>query len=164
MNAIFFGLKRAFHGTLRITRRTLARVGLTAARFDLMYAVHEDGEQGTFQRDLRDTLGVSAPTVSRMLASLEELGLVRRKPLMGDRRHRLVTLTQTGRRCIRRAIRLFIRSGRIQLAVDSALCPDGWHDEMASLFAMSDCDGMLQRVRDAYGDIAALYYRWHPDD
>ena len=35
MNAIFFGLKRAFHGTLRIARPMLTSLGLTAARFDL---------------------------------------------------------------------------------------------------------------------------------
>jgi hypothetical protein len=32
MNANFFGLKRTFHGTLRITRPSLAKLGLTAAR------------------------------------------------------------------------------------------------------------------------------------
>ena len=41
MHAIFFGLKRAHHGTLRITRRALIALGLTAARFDLLYAVQD---------------------------------------------------------------------------------------------------------------------------
>jgi hypothetical protein len=39
MDATFFSLKRAFHGTLRLTRVTLAKLGLTAARFDLLYAL-----------------------------------------------------------------------------------------------------------------------------
>ena len=46
MNAIFFGLKRAYHGTLRIYRRALANLGLTAARFDLLYAAREYRRNG----------------------------------------------------------------------------------------------------------------------
>jgi DNA-binding MarR family transcriptional regulator len=79
MNANFFGLKRAFHGTLRITRASLTKPGLTAARFDMLYALPRDSqrfEQGMWQSDLRRQIGVSRPTVSRMLGSLEQLGLV----------------------------------------------------------------------------------------
>jgi DNA-binding MarR family transcriptional regulator len=162
MNQIFFGLKRAHHGVLRITRSALAKLGLTAARFDLMYVVHD--WKGVTQRELRGALGVSAPTVSRMLASLEELGLLRRKRTPYDRRQRLVELTDPGRRCIRDAMRQFIKWGAAQLMVDSALCPGGWHDDMACLTAMDTCDGCLSHLRDAYGDVATLYYRWHPDD
>ena len=79
MNAIFFGLKRAYHGTLRIYRHALARQGLTAARFDLLYAAREYRRHGVRQSSLRRALGVSAPTVSRMVASLEALGLLRRE-------------------------------------------------------------------------------------
>lgn len=74
MHAIFFGLKRAHHGTLRITRRILAALGLTAARFDLLYAVKKATRYGVNQSALRKVLGVSRATVSRMLASLEERG------------------------------------------------------------------------------------------
>ena len=82
---IFFGLKRAHHGTLRITRKLLAAFGLTAARFDLLYAVKKE-RRGILQSALRKVLGVSRATVSRMLASLEELGLVRRTFAKQDRR------------------------------------------------------------------------------
>jgi DNA-binding MarR family transcriptional regulator len=162
MNAIFFGLKRAHHGVLRITRRALARLGMTAARFDLMYAVHKQFYMT--QRRLRNVLGVSAPTVSRMLASLEELGLLRREPALGDRRQRHVLLTDAGRKCIRKAIRRLIRSGSAQLAVDSALCPERWVDGDACFLAMQACDSALSAIRHAYRDVASLYFRWHPDD
>jgi DNA-binding MarR family transcriptional regulator len=157
MNTIFFGLKRAFHGTLRLTRRALARLGLTAARFDLLYIVLRHGKF-MVQRDLRQALGVTAPTVSRMLASLEELGLVRRQPLEEDLRHRSITLTRAGRERIQRAIRHFVRSGYAKLALDSALCPDEWYDALACSRASSVLDATLGRVRDAYGDSATSDY------
>jgi hypothetical protein len=68
MHAIFFGLKRAHHGTLCITRSVLAAMGLTAARFDLLYAVMTSRE-GLAQSALRKLLGVSRATVSRMLTT-----------------------------------------------------------------------------------------------
>jgi DNA-binding MarR family transcriptional regulator len=120
MHAIFFGLKRAHHGTLRITRRVLAALGLTAARFDLLYAVKET-RAGILQSALRKVLGVSRATVSRMLASLEELGLVRRSVSKKDRRQKLIELTTKGRWRIAFAHRQFTRSGWAQLAIDSAL-------------------------------------------
>ena len=164
MNAIFFGLKRAYHGTLRIYRHALAKQGLTAARFDLLYAAREYRRNGVRQSSLRRALGVSAPTVSRMVASLEALGLIRRERLEHDRRQRLVLLTKAGRRCIHRAVVVFIRSGRAQLAVDSGLCPDRWHDDWACLAATDACESTLNRFRHAYRDRAKLQYRWHPDD
>jgi DNA-binding MarR family transcriptional regulator len=163
MNQIFFGLKRAHHGVLRITRPALARLGLTPARFDLLYALH-GREWGVSQRSLRGILGVSAPTVCRMLASLEKLGLVRRELEYGYRRRRNVRLTEEGLRRIRRAIHRFIRWGWAQLAVNSALCPERWYDEGACFWAMEDCDSTLTGFRRAYGDVATLYFPWHPDD
>ena len=59
------------------------------------------------QRELRKALGVSGPTVSRMLGSLEELGLVEREVSDLDRRERYVMLTNAGR-ALRRA-RRFVR-------------------------------------------------------
>jgi DNA-binding MarR family transcriptional regulator len=164
MNAIFFGLKRAYHGTLRVYRRALARLGLTAARFDLLYVAHEFKRHGVRQSTLRRELGVTAPTVSRMVASLEALGLVRRERSPGDRRQRFVILTKAGRRSIQRAIAVFVRSGRVQLAVDTALCPDRWYDDEECFLAMDACERILRRLRHAYRDFAKLYYRWHPDD
>ncbi len=164
MNAIFFGLKRAFHGSLRVYRRALASLGLTAARFDLLYALIRSGSQGALQNDVRRALGVSAPTVSRMLGSLEDLGWVRRRRSRADRRMRYVFLTSEGRRRIREAIEIFIRAGHVQLAVDSALCPDRWDDRAACLDAMDACESTLGRLRGAYRDFATLRYRWHPAD
>jgi DNA-binding MarR family transcriptional regulator len=162
MNAIFFGLKRAHHGVLRVTRSALAKLGLTAARFDMMYVVYE--RRGVRQSSLRRALGVSAPTVSRMLASLEELGLLKRGRAFGYRRQRFVRLTATGLRCIRRATRRFIRWGTAQLVLDSALCRTRWYDDTECFVTMQTLEGLLCALRRAYGDVATLHYPWHPDD
>jgi DNA-binding MarR family transcriptional regulator len=164
MNAIFFGLKRAYHGTLRIARSTLRLLGLTAARFDMLYAVHEKASMQILQSSLRRELGVSAPTVSRMLASLEQLGLVRRTRVVGDARQRAVKLTDAGRTSIRRACWLLIRTGQAQLAVDSALSPERWYDVDHCFFSMETVDAFLSNFRHVYRDVATLYYPWHPDD
>jgi DNA-binding MarR family transcriptional regulator len=171
VNAIFFGLKRAFHGTLRITRSLLTRLGLTAARFDLLYALprgRREASNAMLQSHLRRQLGVSRPTVSRMLASLEELGLVRRERDTLDRRQRSVALTDRGRALIRRAERIFIRSGLAQLAVDTALGADAtgehWYDEAYCLEATDTLDGLLDKIRSEFRDFARLSYPWHPED
>ncbi len=167
MHAIFFGLKRAHHGTLRITRDPLARMGLTPARFDMLYAIKSRHKSGVLQSALRRTLGVCRATVSRMLASLEELGLVTRKVHALDRRQRRVVLTTLGRWRIAFAHRHMTRSGWAQLAVDSALGAEGsnyhWYDQRECIVATSLLDRMLHQLRRAFLDRAKLDYPWNPD-
>ncbi len=166
MHAIFFGLKRAHHGTLRITRDVLARMGLTAARFDMLYAIKVRHKRGMRQSALRRTLGVCRATVSRMLASLEQLGLVTRKVDSLDTRQRLVKLTTLGRWRIAFAHRQITRSGWAQLAVDSALGAEGskyrWYDADECVAATLLLEGMLDRLRHAFLDSAKLHYPWNP--
>jgi DNA-binding MarR family transcriptional regulator len=165
MNAIFFGLKRAFHGTLRVTRSPLRACGLTAARFDLLYALYERPLRAETQRKLARELGVTRSTVSRMLASLEALGLVVRTRPSTDRRQRWVALTDPGRSLIHCAVFRFCRTGAAQLAVDSALGGERWYDtEDHCFFAMATLDDTLTGIRRAFADSATLYYPWHPDD
>src|ERR1700722_989651 len=164
MHIVFFSLKRAYQSTLRITRRVLTRLGLTAARFDLLYIVQKMQRAGgiMLQRQLQRELGVTAPTVSRMLASLEKLGLVERAVTQEDRRCRYVRVTPEGRRCVLRAARLLIHSGHVQLAVDSALCPQRWPSALQGDLAGGLLDTTLRRLRYAYRDTAMLDYPW-PD-
>jgi DNA-binding MarR family transcriptional regulator len=157
MHVIFFGLKRAFHGTLRVTRRVLASLGLTPARFDMLYIVAKEGSS-LLQRELQRALGVTAATVSRMLTSLEELGLVEREVSEDDHRCRNVVLTKAGRRRVLEAARVLIHSGNIQLAVDSALSPSRWYEPTACRLATDQLDRALYLLRHAYGDVATLRY------
>jgi DNA-binding MarR family transcriptional regulator len=163
MHTVFFDLKRAYHSTLRLTRRLLKRLGLTAARFDLLYIVEKAGKT-MMQCELRRVLGVTAPTVSRMLASLEALGWVEREVVDVDRRRRHVSLTKAGLRCVRRAARSFIHSGWVELAVDSALCPHRWFNALECSLARGVLSKTLERLRDAYGDRATRTYPWFYDE
>ena len=165
MNVIFFGLKRAFHGTLRVSRSALATCGLTAARFDLLYCLYRRPRGEDTQRALTLELGVTRSTVSRMLASLEALGVVTRTPYAQDRRQRWVALTDAGRARIHEALFDLDAMGSAQLAVESALGGARWCDfESYGFFEMETLDGLLNRVRRAFADFATLYYPWHPDD
>ena len=168
MNQIFFASKRAFHGVLRVTRKPLRSLGLTAARFDMLFALMGDSadpvRMGTRQSVLRRRLGVCPSVVSRMLASLEKLGWVTRQrfQLCADRRQRWVTLTDAGLQRIATAFKVLRRaSWRL---VYEAIC-FGNHREPSEQFVHTEqLDSYLHGMRKHYDDSATLYYPWHPDD
>jgi len=159
MHAIFFGMKRAYQRSLAIARPLVARFGLTSARFDMLYVI-EDHQGRVLQSHLRRILGVTAPTVSKMLRSLELLGLITRRPCPLDRRQRLVELTREGLKRIRRAIGENITLGAVDFAVECALSAVGGD----AFVEIDTFESMLRRVRKAYHDGATLHYPWHPDD
>ena len=184
MHEVFFGAKRVFHGGVRVTRRRLRRAapGMTAARFDMMYAIGGTGcrrsrefTRGSLkQRELRGKLGVSAQVVSRMLRSLEELGWVRRSRrtpstrrcrgrVVWDARQVEVELTESGLDCLRRAFRavhLFL-----ERRVYKAICW-GKHRIWGERFmAMDRLESYFRSLRRYCKDKARLYFPWgHPDD
>ena len=170
MNAIVFGAKRAFHGALRVTRKPLLSLGLTAARFDLLSALFSRNKvEGmswppVLQSQLRRKLGVTASVVSRMLKSLEALGLVsRRRPPYGDRRQREVSLTERGLACIRDAQQALLRAVRRLVCV--AICFGRHRDADCRFHHMEMLENYLSAMRSHFGDGATLYYPWgHPDD
>jgi DNA-binding MarR family transcriptional regulator len=167
MHAAFFGLKRAYWGTIGATRKQLVALGLTAARFDLLYVLREHPDPPVPQRSIHRKLGVTAPVVSRMLKSLRELGLVRGERRAGDGREKLISLTARGRFAIRNAIAHFIRSGRVERLVEHGLCPGmppGIDREDAAFLAMSDLETILDNLRAGFHARGTLYYPWHPDD
>lgn len=164
MHALFFGLKRAHHGTLRFTRPAVTAMGLTAARFDMLAALKGGYLGRMLQTELRQKLGVSRATVSRMLGSLEKLRLVRRERDPSDGRRLIVCLTVGGLTLIRRAIRFFMHSGLVARSLARALVPAKRRDDDAVFAAMDAFEAHLKHVRNAYGDVATLYYPWHPDD
>jgi DNA-binding MarR family transcriptional regulator len=168
VHPIFFGLKRAHHSVLRICRPPLLPLGLTPARFDLLFAVKTHGHR-ILQGRLQQTLGVGRTTVSRMLASLEKLGLVKRAVDERDRRRKFVALTTRGRWTTGSARRHLIRSGWAQLALDTALgsvptrCD--WSDPQQCWKLASELDITLHGIRREFRDRADLHYPWgEPDD
>src|SRR5580693_7215045 len=156
MHAVFFGLKRAYYATLGLTRRTLRKMGLTAARMDMLYVIHKKGRYSTLQGQLWRTLGVCPSVVSRMLKRLEEMGYVERDVVTNDTRKRTVRLTTKGRARILRAIRQFIGWGYARLALHSVLEPRRWHSEWHTHVAVSQLQEYLRSIRLGFGDRASL--------
>lgn len=76
---------RGLNPTQAQSLMTLARVGAAGARLSTV----------------ADHLGVSAPTASDSLAALAKKGLVEKRPDPEDRRARVLTLTEEGRRIAR---------------------------------------------------------------
>ena len=169
MNAIAFGTKRAFHGFLRMARRPLASMGLTAARFDMLAALYgtraidHPSFNGMLQSELRRKLGVTAPVVTRMLQALQALGFVTRRRVDSDRRQLWVTLTSAGMARITMAYRIMGRA--VQRWVYVAICFGKHRDPHKRLVHMDTLEGYLHGLRRELGDRATLAYPWgHPDD
>ena len=167
MNVVLFGLKRAFQASIRMTRPIIAAHGLTAARFDMLYLIKGPYRRlydpGVKQSDLRRALGVTAPTVSRMLRSLEKLGLVTRaRPSCGDTRQRIVNLTLAGLSCIRRAIRSIVRRRTVEIAFAKILTNDRSYS--THIAEIENAESVCRCIRAGFGDTATLHYPWHPDD
>lgn len=75
MNFLTFALKRAYWANFKAFRNAFAYFGVTAARFDVMYAI---GNGLYSQADVARALGVCRSTVCRLVKKLEKLGLVTR--------------------------------------------------------------------------------------
>ena len=116
------------------------------------------------QSDIRRALGVTATVISRMVRSLEILGLVvRRRETEGDRRQMRVTLTVAGLKSLKSACRLLIKG--VQRIVYEVICFGRHRDPWERLLAMDTLEGYLRALRKHFGDSATLYYPWgHPDD
>jgi len=167
MNAHFFSIKRAHYGVLRILRKPFKSFGLTAARYDLLHVLFGDGGQNSRPRTLlqsgvRRQLGVCKSVVSRMLKSLEKLGLVTRSRPYTDKRQRFVELTERGRRCVREAMACLERASCRLLSI--AICFGKEHDKDRRFEHMCMFESYLLGIRRHYGDTAPLLYPWHPDD
>ena len=161
MHRISFALKRAHQGSLRITRPWFAEYGLTPARFDMLYAVHHRSTRACVQWELRYLLGVSGATISRMLASLEDLGLVLRYRGAGDRRVNTVWLTDKGFRLLRDAIDETLPR-RAPLFIDSAFVIPWMKGREQVSADLDHLDAVLARARLQFRDTANLAFDWIP--
>jgi MarR family transcriptional regulator for hemolysin len=57
----------------------------------------EKGGEGLTQRELASLMAIENPTLVRLLDSLEQQGLIERRPCPNDRRARRLHLTKAGR-------------------------------------------------------------------
>lgn len=70
--------------------------GLTLARARILQKLRASGA-GASQRTLADELEIEGPTLVRLLDHLEDLGMIARLAVEGDRRAKQIVLTEEGR-------------------------------------------------------------------
>jgi len=164
MHPIVYGIKRAFLSSTTFLRRKLRRAfGLTQARFDVLYLVHQGHRD---QLEIRRMLGLTSSTISEMLQTLEKLLLVTRKVKDTDRRARVVELTTEGRRRTGACIEAWLpnRAGlRMMRNVFN------WkRDRDRAFHRMDDFETQLREIEEWFIHPVAserlLYPGFHPDD
>ena len=162
MHAVLFSLKRIHQRFLARTRKWTAPFDLTPARYDMLHALHEHRlTPNVPQSFLKRTLGVSAPTISRMVTSLQDLGLVVRIVDVEDRRRRIVLLTAYGKRMLRSARRFAEHSFKVARALYRTVgTKPRARDASEHLMIF---ESMLFSMRKRLKDPATLRYPWHAD-
>ena len=160
MHSAMFGLKRGYYAALRWGRRVLEGFAVTPARFDLMFVLREN-RGWHVQSELRRILGVAGSTVSRMVKSLEGLGLVKREPASHDRRERIVSLTAEGEKKVDEVAKATMETGCAEVAMARAALGEarkkGWTLKRGMAAVVSLEEGLV-RVRRGFRDGAQLVY------
>ncbi len=92
--------------TMRIGDRLTAPLGMTGSRWLMLCAINRHGDNHPRISDLSADAMLSAQNVSRMVASLEDEGLVDRFTIQGGGRATYVKLTPKGEKIIEECDRL----------------------------------------------------------
>ena len=160
MHVAFFGIKRVHLRVVHITGELLRERHLTPARFDMMRIIEMYGDLGIPQAAIQHRLGVSAPTVSRMLKSLQKLGFVRLGRLARDRCCGLVTITAVGLWVVQNA-----RENLVDNGISERLALRGLaFDREEARPALATLERSLTRMRRTYGDSTPFDHPWKMQD
>jgi MarR family 2-MHQ and catechol resistance regulon transcriptional repressor len=115
--AVVTNIWRAAQALKATAERTVLReYGLSWASFSTLYILWVWGPLET--RALARSQGVSRPTVTSLVDTLERRGFVRRSPVEGDRRLVTVELTAEGRACIEQVYPIFNRTIEAGIVAD----------------------------------------------
>ena len=114
---------------------------------------------GLPQRQLRTILGVSGPTISRMLKSLEKLGFIVRTPHPRHRRRKWVAVTAAGLHRLCRAIEENVDSQFLHWATEEILTPEPGNHAVGP-GAIDLTRTILDRARERLDDIATLWFAY----
>jgi len=167
MHFTYFSVKRLFLCAMhKVQIPMLRRVGLTPARFDVLYMLYREPAwscDGTRQRDLWKALGVSRATICKMVTLLERLGFVTRRRWTHKRVY--VAMTALGRAVMWRALRFLRmrRHGPLERTTHSIFVKKWWC-EGACLEELETFQLYIERILDTLSDSSTHYYPWHPDD
>ena len=77
---------------------SLARHGVSQARFRLLLRLRQAGPRGLHPHELAENLRIERASVTGLVDGIEREGLAKRLPFEGDRRSIMVTLTAKGKR------------------------------------------------------------------
>jgi DNA-binding MarR family transcriptional regulator len=171
MDNVLYGLKRAFHSTLRITRRDFKAIGCTPARMDILHVLYNEGrgwEQPMWQSILRRIIGYTArSTMTEMMQALEALGWIRRRKSQQDKRQREVEITSAGRQQLWLAYRRFPPGWTHEAPLLAKDWPPPDDEELSAwegyVDQMVELDEVLSKVRFALRDTGCVPYPWFSD-
>lgn len=97
---VYVRLHRALNSIQALTNGFCARHGLTTSQFATLEALYHKGPM--CQRDLARSILRSGGNLTLVVDNLEKRGLVLRCPSKDDRREKVVELTESGRKRIRK--------------------------------------------------------------
>ncbi|CAM3950421.1 MarR family winged helix-turn-helix transcriptional regulator [Roseateles saccharophilus] len=133
-------LARRFHQlTLGVLSQALEGSGLVSTQWGILRSIHL--EPGIGQRRLCERQSIDPNSASRFVDELEAMGLVRRDPVLGDRRAYALHLTEAGRK-----LRSRLRP-KVLAAQERVMAP----------LTQGECEtflNLLARVVEANGELA----------
>lgn len=112
--------------------------GITYARFLMLFGVHQGAQS---QRELATWLGVTEPSVSRMVGVLAADGLLTVSAVPGTGNRRLLALTKPGTALVKRSGRL-LEDRFTQLLHASGVPHDEYHRFTVALTEQLEADGI----------------------
>lgn len=157
MNPIFYGIKRAYHASLRLSHQALRPLGITPARLDMLRCIEK--LEDAFQCEIADALGIRPSTTSRMLKSLLELELIHKERFDEYRRASIVTLSKKGEALLRLVEQSVAASGMADLTQNVAA---SWaHTKRRIVPHIERFYRHLRWVRFALGDTSIRFRESH---
>lgn len=116
MHPVSFAFKRGHIRAVVAHKEMLRNFEITPARFDALYVIRWRGGS-CYQSEIWQDLDLHPSTISRMLKSMEQRGLVARERFFGkfdDARQVIVTLTRKGFDTIVKTIKAFLRDDELR--------------------------------------------------
>lgn len=109
----FFAIHRGYHATRKFADSMLSPLGLTVAEYHCLRVI--ETTPNVLASEIRRRLMTTAPSVARIVASLELKGLLRRSRNSSDARKLNLTLSRRGKSLLARARTLAARRVRDML-------------------------------------------------
>ena len=159
MHRVFWGVHRTSLCAIKVAKKIMARFGLTPSRFHMLFAIKCERVAWFPQRGLRELLGISAQTISRMIKSLVACEYLVQRVVPEDRRRRVLAFTELGKEKVGRAFCDVVQAGLGAHVAGRALTDQGW-PMPAALRAeqVQKFDQMLDQLRWGLNDNALFAY------